>query len=247
MFLDALHVKIRIDGKVDTRAVYTIMGIDLEGNKDILGFWISKDGESSKFWLQVLKDLQNRGVEDIFIACVDGLKGFTEAIESIYPETLIQRCVIHQIRHSLKYVNHKDKREFSQDLRKIYTSANREQARQHLQKLEEKWGDKYPIAVKSWRDNFDELATFFDFPQPIRRLIYTTNSIESYYSQIRKVTKNKKVFPTKMAAKKIIFLKTLEVVNNWKRQMKNWATILNQLAIMFEDRFPKGKAFTQNV
>ena len=178
IYLDAIHIKLRRDGKVANTAVHIVLGVDLEGHKDILGHWVAEGEESANFWLSVLTDLQTRGVKDIFIACVDGLTGFADAIHSIFPKAQTQRCIIHQIRNSLKYVSYKDRKAFVKDLKTVYKAANRETAEKNLLELKKQWNDKYAIAVRSWENNWDELSTFFDYPAEIRRLIYTTNSIE---------------------------------------------------------------------
>ena len=238
IYLDAIHIKLRREGRVENTAVYTVLGVDLEGHKDVLGHWVGDGGEGANFWLSVVTDLQTRGVEDIFIACIDGLTGFKDAIHSVFPHTEIQRCVIHQIRHSLKYVAWKDRKEFIADLKTVYQAATREEAETKLLELAETWGDKYPLAVKSWENNWEDLATYFNYPAEIRRLIYTTNTIEGYYRQLRKVTKNKASFPTPEAVRKLFYLANQNITKKWTMPIQNWATILNQLAIRFEDRFP---------
>lgn len=238
IFLDAMHVKLRRDGKVSNTAVHIILGVGLDGQKDVLGHWVADGEESANFWLSVMSDLQNRGVEDIFIASVDGLTGFSEAIHAVFPETLIQRCVIHQIRNSLRYVSHKDRKAFVRDLKTVYKAPNREAAEANLLKLDDLWGSKYASAVRSWENNWEELATFFDFPSEIRRMIYTTNTIEGYNRQLRKVIKNKASFPTVQSVRKILYLANIHITKKWTKPMFSWAVILNQLAIRFEDRFP---------
>ena len=238
IYLDAIHVKLRREGRVENTAVYTVLGVDLEGHKDVLGHWVGDGGEGANFWLSVVTDLQTRGVEDIFIACIDGLTGFKDAIHSVFPHTEIQRCVIHQIRHSLKYVAWKDRKEFIADLKTVYQAATREEAETKLLELAETWGNKYPLAVKSWENNWEDLATYFNYPAQIRRLIYTTNTIEGYYRQLRKVTKNKASFPTPEAVRKLFYLANQNITKKWTMPIQNWANILNQLAIRFEGRFP---------
>jgi putative transposase len=239
LFLDALHIKLKRNGKVENVAVYNVLGVDLEGHREILGHWIGDGGEGANFWLSVITDLQNRGVQDVFIAAVDGLSGFSDAIHSVFPKTRVQRCIIHQIRHSLKYVTWKDKKAFVADLKTVYQAATREEAEANLVKLEKTWGEKYGAAVRSWQNNWEELATFFEFPKEIRRLIYTTNSVEGYHRQIRKVIKNKSSFPTPQAARKLLYLATMDIAKKWKVPIRNWPLILNQLAIRFEDRWPE--------
>ena len=238
VFLDALHVKLRRDGKIENVAVYIVLAVDTDGHKDVLGMWVGDGGEGANFWLSVLSDLQNRGVEDILISCVDGLNGFTEAIEAVFPETIVQRCIIHQIRHTLRYVTWSDQKEFMQDLRPVYQAKTREEGETNLLQLAEKWGDRYPAAIRSWENNWTELSTFFDFPAQIRRLIYTNNAIEGYHRQLRKVTKNKGVFPTAKSVRKLLYLAQMNIQKKWSIPIPNWAKIRNQLAIRFEGRFP---------
>ena len=238
IYLDAIHLKIRREGRVVNTAVYNVLGISLDGHKDILGHWVGNGAEGANFWLSVITDLQNRGVEDVFIACVDGLAGFKEAILSVFPQTHVQRCIIHQIRNSLKYVPWKDRKAFVADLKTIYRATTREAAEANLCKLEETWGDLYPTSVKSWQNNWEDLATMFDFSADIRRLIYTTNAVEAYHRQIRKVIKNKASFPNPEAARKLLYLATHDIVKKWATPVYNWTPILSQLAILFEDRLP---------
>lgn len=238
VYLDALHIKLRRDGKVENVAVYNVLGIDLEGKREVLGHWIGEGSEGANFWLSVITDLQTRGVQDIFIAAVDGLAGFPDAIQAIFPKTEVQRCIIHQIRSSLKYISWKDHKAFLADLKKVYQAATREEADANLLRLDEIWGDKYAAAVKSWQNNWEQLATFFQFPKEIRRLIYTTNTVEGYHRQLRKVIKNKASFPTPQAARKLLYLATMNITKKWTNSIFNWPLILNQLAIRFEDRWP---------
>src|SRR3990172_3874616 len=198
-------------GKIETVAVYNVLGVDLEGHRDVLGHWIGDGGEGANFWLSVISDLQNRGVEDVFIAAVDGLSGFSEAIQAIFPKTVVQRCIIHQIRHSLKYVTWKDRKAFMADLKTLYKAGTREEAEANLLRLAETWSGKYSAAVKSWQNHWEELAAFFEFPQEIRRLIYTTNTVEGYHRQLRKVIKNKASFPTQQSARKLLYLATMYI------------------------------------
>ena len=238
VYLDAIHLKLRRDGRVQNTAVYVVLGVDLDGQRDVLGHWVGEGGEGANFWLSVVTDLQTRGVQDIFLACVDGLQGFSAAIHAVFPTTQIQRCIIHQVRHSLTYVAAKDRRAFVTDLQAIYQAATREAAETRLLELGERWGERYAIAVRSWETNWDELATMFAYPAEIRRLIYTTNSIEGYNRQLRKVTKTKGAFPTEQAARKLLFLVTRDITRTWLTP-KSWTQILNQFAIRFADRFPK--------
>jgi transposase-like protein len=236
VYLDAIHINLRRDGKVENTAVYIVLGVDLEGHRDVLGHWIGTGAESANFWLSVITDLQTRGVKDIFIACMDGLTGFKEAVLAIFPKTQIQRCVIHQIRNSLKYIPWKDRKAFVEDLKLVYQAATRETAQANLVKLSDKWRGKYAVAVRSWENNWNDLATFFDYPAEIRRLIYTTNTVEGYNRQLRKVIKTKGGFPNGEALRKLLFLATRDISKKWSTTIFSWTVILNQLAIRFEDR-----------
>ncbi|MCG2784380.1 MAG: IS256 family transposase [Anaerolineae bacterium] len=238
LYLDAIHIKLKRDGRIDNVAVYNVLGIDLDGHREILGHWVGDGGEGANFWLSVVTDLQNRGVQDVFIAAIDGLTGFKEAIQAVFPQTKVQRCIIHQIRNSLKYVVWKDRKAFVADLKTVYQAATREEAQSNLSKLEQTWSGKYGAAVRSWQNNWDDLATFFEFPKEIRRLIYTTNTVEGYHRQLRKVIKNKGSFPTEQAVRKLLYLATMDITKKWTAPIQNWPLILNQLAIRFEDRFP---------
>ncbi len=238
VFMDAIHIKLRRDGKVANTAVHVVLGVDLEGHRDVLGHWVADGEEGANFWLSVITDLQNRGVQDIFIASMDGLTGFSEALHAVFPQTAVQRCIIHQIRNSLRYVSWRDRKAFVQDLKQVYQAANREAAEAGLAELGQKWGDQYAIAVRSWENNWEELATFFDYPAEIRRLIYTTNTIEGYNRQLRKVTKNKASFPSREAVRKLLYLANVNIIKKWTRPLLNWPKILNQLAIRFVDRLP---------
>jgi len=238
IYLDALYYTLRKDHKVEKRAVYTVLGVDLDGHKDVLGHWVGDGEEGASFWLSVVTDLKNRGVEDIFIACIDGLSGFKEAIQSVFPQVEIQRCIIHQIRNSLKYVVWKDRKAFARDLKAIYQAPTREAAETALATLAATWGEKYAIAVRSWQNNWQDLATMFDYTPEIRRLIYTTNTLDGYHRQLRKVTKTRSVFPSPEAVRKLLWLAHQDIARKWTVPLPNWANILNQLAIRFEDRFP---------
>ena len=238
VYLDALHLKLRREGRIENVAVYIVLAVDTDGHKDVLGNWVGEGGEGANFWLNVLSDLQSRGVEDILIACVDGLTGFSNAIEAVFPQTIVQRCVIHQIRHTLRYVTWSDQKEFMKDLKTVYQAKTREEGETNLLNLAETWGDKYPAAIRSWENNWTELSTFFDYPAQIRRLIYTTNAIEGYNRQLRKVTKNKTVFPTPKSIRKLLYLAHVDIEKKWSMPIANWAEIRNQLAIRFEGRFP---------
>jgi len=236
VYLDAIHIKLRQKSRVENVAVHLVLGVDLEGHRDVLGHWVSEGAESANYWLKVLGDLQNRGVQDILIASVDGLTGFEEAILAVFPRARIQRCVIHQIRNSLKYVPWKDRKAFTADLKTVYRAATREEAEANLVRLGETWGGRYAIAVRSWEQNWGSLSTFFDYPQEIRRLIYTTNTVEGYNRQLRKVLKTKAAFPTPEAARKLLYLAHMDITKNWTAPVRDWPKILNQVAILFHDR-----------
>lgn len=237
VWLDAIHYKVMDEkGCAVSRAIYNVLGINKDGHKDLLGMYIAHS-EGANFWLSVLTDLQNRGVEDILICCIDGLKGFPDAIKSVYPESVIQLCIIHQIRNSVKYVGSKYQKEFMKDLKLVYGAQTKEQAELQLDKLEEKWGEDYPIVIKSWRDNWERLSEFFQFTPAIRKLIYTTNTVEGYHRQIRKVTKNKGVFPNDTALEKLVYLAYRNIRKKWTMPLANWGTIAQQLAIKFGERF----------
>ena len=235
LFLDAIHYKVRQEGQIVNKAAYMIIGIDLDGQKDVLGMWIG-ESESAKFWLNILNELKNRGVKDILITSVDNLSGFSEAISACFPKTQIQKCIVHQIRNSTRYVSYQDLKKFTTDLKPIYKAISEEKALEELDRFEEKWGKKYPLAIKSWRSNWTELATFFRYPAEIRKIIYTTNIIESYHRQLRKVTKPKSVFPTDDALLKILYLITVDITKKWTGRIQNWGLILAQFSIYFEDR-----------
>lgn len=238
VWLDAIHYKIRENGKVNGKAVYTILGVDLEGRKEVLGLYISEN-EGANFWLQVLTDLSNRGVDDILIACIDGLKGFPEAIETIFPKTEIQLCIVHQIRNSLKYVGSINKKEFMADLKRVYKAANKGLAEAELDTLESKWNDKYPIVIKSWRNNWERLSQYFKYPEDIRRIIYTTNTIEAVHRQFRKLTKTKGAFPNQNSLLKLLYMGIQNASKKWTMPVQNWSLTISQLAIFFEGRLDK--------
>jgi putative transposase len=238
IYLDAIHLKLRRDGKVANTAVYIVLGVDLDGQRDVLGHWVGDGAEGANFWLSVVTDLQSRGVQDIFIACIDGLNGFKDAIQAVFPRAQIQRCIIHQVRQSLTYVSWKDRKAFVADLRTIYQAPTREAAETRLLELSERWSATYPMAVRSWETHWEDLATMFEYGAEIRRLIYTTNSIEGYNRQLRKVTKTKGAFPTDDAARKLLFLVNRNITRKWTAPVPNWARIRNQLAIRFAGRLP---------
>lgn len=236
MWLDAIHYKVRHNGQIEHRAVYCVLALDCYGYKQLLGLYVSEN-EGAKFWLSVLTDLQNRGVEDVLIACIDNLKGFAEAIESIYPKAEVQLCVVHQIRNSLRYITSEDQKSFLKDLKKVYQAKNKESAAFNLDELEKKWGDKYPVVILSWRNNWERLSQYFKFGKHIRRIIYTTNTVEGFNRQLRKVTKAKAVMPNDQALLKLIFLAAQNITAKWNSPIQNWALVVQQLAIHFEGRF----------
>lgn len=238
VWLDAIHYKIQENGKVAGKAVYTILGVNLEGKKDVLGLYISEN-EGANFWLQVLTDLSNRGVDDILIACIDGLKGFPEAIEAIFPDTEVQLCIVHQIRNSLKYVASKNQKEFMIDLKRVYQASTKDIAEVELDNLEEKWDKKYPIVIKSWRNNWERLSQYFKYPEEIRRIIYTTNTIEAVHRQFRKLTKTKGAFPNQDSLIKLLYLGIKNAQKKWTMPIRNWPLALSQLAIFFDGRLDK--------
>lgn len=236
VWLDAIHYKVMDDkNRPVCRAIYNVLGINRDGYKELLGMYISKS-EGANFWLSVLTDLQNRGVNDILIACIDNLKGFAEAINSVYPQTVIQSCIVHQVRNSVKYVASKNQKEFIADLKRIYQAVNKETAESELLNLEEKWGEQYPIVVKSWQDNWDKLSAYFQFTAPIRKLIYTTNTVEGYHRQVRKVTKNKGVFTNDTALEKLVYLAYRNIRKKWTMPLAEWGKTAQQMAIIFQDR-----------
>jgi transposase-like protein len=235
IFLDAMFFKVKENGKIISKAFYSVLGVDKDGKKDILGIYL-QESEGANFWLNILTDLQNRGIKDVLIACVDGLKGFPEAINSIFPKTEIQLCIIHQIRNSIKYVASKNQKEFISDLKTVYTAASKEVAEEKLLLIEEKWGKKYPIIVKSWNNNWDNLSNYFKYPKEIRKLIYTTNSVEGFHRQVRKITKTKGSFPSDQSLEKLLYLAIQNIKKKWTMPIPNWSLIISQFAIKFEDR-----------
>ncbi len=235
VWLDAIHYKVKEDGRYISKAVYTVLGVDMEGKKDILGLYLS-ESEGANFWLGVLTDLRNRGIGDILIASVDGLKGFPEAIKAIFPKTEVQLCIVHQIRNSLKYVASKNQKEFIKDLKPVYQAVSKDLAELELDKLEEKWGDKYPIVISSWRNKWDNLSNYFKYPAEIRKIIYTTNIIESVHRQFRKLTKTKGAFPNDTSLLKLLYMGILNAKKKWTMPIHNWSLTLSQLAIFFEGR-----------
>lgn len=235
VFLDAIHYKVRQEGAIVNKAAYMVIGIDMDGRKDVLGMWIGEH-ETSKFWLVVLNELRNRGVQDILICCVDNLKGFSEAISACFPEAEIQKCIVHQIRNSIRYVSYKDVKKVLADLKPVYTAASEPLALGALDTFESCWGGKYPLIVTSWRNNWAELSTFFKYPPEIRKIIYTTNMIESYHRQLRKVTKGKSIFPNDESLQKMLYLATMDILRKWTGRIQNWGQILLQLSVFFPDK-----------
>ena len=237
VYLDAIFVKIRDEGTVQKKAIYLALGINLEGEKELLGLWISKT-EGAKFWLGLLTELQNRGLKDIFIVCVDGLGGFPEAIETVFPKTQVQLCIVHLVRNSLRFVSWKDRKTVAADLKPIYKAATAEEAESHLEAFEEKWDETYPSISKSWRKHWANIIPFFAYPEDIRKVIYTTNAIESMNRSLRKIIKNRGAFPSDEAATKLMFLALRNISKRWTKPLMNWKAALNRFAIMFEDRAP---------
>lgn len=237
VWMDAMYFKVRVSNRVENRCLYTVLGLDKEGKKSVLGFYLGfEKGEGAKFWLQVMTDLQQRGVEEILIACIDQLKGFPEAIASIFPHTRVQLCIVHQIRNSMRYVTTKDSKAFMADLKPIYKAPNREEGLRHLDLLEQKWGQHYGIVISSWRRNWDMLSEFFDYAQEIRKIIYTTNTIEGYHRQIRKITKSKGAFTSEKSLLKLVYLVQAQIAEKWTKPIHNWGLAINQLSILFGDR-----------
>ena len=236
VYFDAIFYKVKDGGKVVNKAAYTCLAIDANGHKDLLGIWIC-ESEGANYWRGILTELRNRGVKNILIACVDGLKGFDEAINSIFPRTEIQLCVVHLIRNTLKYVASKDQNQFVKDLRNVYSAPTEEAGLNELRLLEEKWGSKYQYAMKGWRNNWHNIATFFKYPEEIRRMIYTTNAVESVHRQFRKVTKAKTLFPNDEALTKALFLAYRDLSKKWNKPVRNWLFIVSQFDIIFGERF----------
>lgn len=237
VFLDAIHFHVRSEGQIVKKAVYIAMGINLDGRKDVLGMWVGEN-ESAKFWATVLNGLRNRGVEDIFIACTDNLTGFSAAIEAVFPKTEIQNCIIHQIRNSTRYVSYKDLKALVADLKAVYAAVDEPSALEALEIFAQRWDKKYPKISASWQDNWPNLSTYFKFPQEVRRLIYTTNAIEGFNRQLRKVTKAKSVFPTDDSLLKMLYLAMMDITKKWTGRRQDWSMIHAQLAVYFDDRMP---------
>ena len=235
VFMDAIHYKVKENHQYVTKAAYVVLGINMDGCKDILGIWIGEH-ESAKFWLNVLNDLKNRGVQSVYVFCVDGLTGFRDAISSVYPKAQIQRCIIHQIRSSTKFVSYKDIKKLMSDLKTVYQAINEEEALNNLMKFKETWGKNYPSCVKSWEENWDILSTFFAYPAEVRRIIYTTNIIEGLNRQFRSITKTKPSFTNDDSLRKMLYLASKKIVEHWTARCRNWDQVLNQLDIMFSEQ-----------
>ena len=238
VFLDAIHYHVRSEGQIVKKAVYIAIGIDLDGKKDVLGMWVGEN-ESAKFWATVLNGLKNRGVEDIFIACTDNLTGFSAAIEAVFPKTEIQNCIVHQLRNSSKYVSYKDLKALMADLKAVYAAVDEPSALTALDTFSERWDQKYPKISQSWRENWANLSTYFKYPQEVRRLIYTTNTIEGFNRQLRKVTKSKSVFPTDDSLLKMLYLAMVDITKKWTGRRQDWSMIHAQMAVYFADRMPE--------
>ena len=238
LFLDAIHYHVRSEGRVVKKAVYIAIGIDLDGKKDVLGMWVGEN-ESARYWTTVLNSMRNRGVEDIFIACTDNLTGFSDAISAVFPRTDIQNCIIHQLRNSSKYVSYKDIKALMADLKRIYAAVDEESALNALEDFSEKWDKKYPKISESWRRNWPNLSTYFKFPEELRRLIYTTNAIEGFNRQLRKVTKAKSVFPTDDSLFKMLYLAMKDITKKWTGRRMDWNKIYAQIAIFYAERIPE--------
>ena len=237
VFLDAVHFKVKQEGRIVSKAVYVALAITIDGFKDVLGVWVGEN-EGAKFWLKVCTELKNRGIQDILIACVDGLKGFPEAIQTVFPDTTVQLCIIHQIRNSFKYISYKDSKEFMKDLKEVYKATNEEIALEALNEMYTRWGKQYGMVLDSWLNNWDKLSTYFNYEEKIRKLIYTTNTLEGFNRQLRKVTKSKAVFPTDESVLKSVYLAITDITKKWTSSYHDWGQILAQFKIHFEDRIP---------
>ncbi|MFN7610497.1 MAG: IS256 family transposase [bacterium] len=235
LFLDGMYFNSRENGRVVTKVLYNILGVNQEGHKEILGFYVA-ESEGAHFWMGVLNDLKQRGVQDVLIACVDGLTGFPEAIKGVFPRTEVQLCIVHQIRNSLKYIASKNQKEFMKDLKAVYQASSKDIAEQHLLKLEEKWGEKYPMVIKSWIANWEYLSHYFQYSGEIRKLIYTTNAIEGFHRQVRKFTKTKGAFTSESALFKVVYCACQKISGKWGAPLKNWALTISQLDVYFEGR-----------
>jgi len=249
LYLDAFQVKVKSQGRVTNKAIYLAFGVNLQGLKEVLGMWAAET-EGAKFWMQVTTELKNRGVADIFIACVDGLKGFPEAIEAVFPQTQVQLCMVHLVRHSLSYVSHRDRKEVATDLKAIYQAATLEEAEHQLAEFEQRWAMTYPVIARSWQANWSRIVPMFGYPSEIRRAVYTTNTIESLNMTLRKVTKNRSLFPNDEAVFKLMYLALRNISKRWTMPIRDWSAAMNQFAILFEGRVPMGglgsNSLTQN-
>ena len=249
LYLDALQVKVKSQGRVTNKAIYLAFGVNLQGLKEVLGMWAA-EAEGAKFWMQVVTELKNRGASDIFIACVDGLKGFPEAIEAVYPNTRVQLCMVHMVRRSLSYVSHKDRKAVATDLKAVYQAATLDEAERRLTQFEGAWAGSYPVIARSWRQNWSRVVPMFSYPAEIRRAIYTTNTIEPLNMTLRKVTKNRSLFPNDEAVFKLVYLALRNISKRWTMPIKNWGAAMNQFAILFDARVPMGglnqNSLTQN-
>jgi putative transposase len=239
LYLDALQVKVKSQGRVTNKAIYLAFGVNLQGLKEVLGMWAS-DNEGAKFWMQIVTELKNRGVADIFIACVDGLKGFPEAIEAVYPQTQVQLCIVHLVRHSLSFVSHKDRKAVAEGLKQVYQAPTLEEAERQLAQFAETWETNYPVIARSWRQNWARVTPMFSYPSEIRRAIYTTNTIESLNMTLRKVSKNRSLFPSDEAVFKLMYLALKNISRRWTMPIRNWSGAMNQFAILFDGRMPMG-------
>ena len=237
VYMDAIRVKARHSGQIQNKAIYLALGITMEGTKEVLGMWAAET-EGAKFWMQIVTELKNRGLKDIFIACVDGLKGFPEAIEAVYPETQVQLCMVHLVRHSLKYVSWKRRKEVAADLKAIYSAVTAQQASDNLEEFSRKWDKEYPTISVSWRNNWERVIPLFGYPPEIRKVIYTTNAIESLNMSLRKVTKNRGSFPNDESAFKLLYLALRNIAKKWTLPIRDWKSAMNQFAILFEGRMP---------
>jgi putative transposase len=237
VYLDATIIKVRSEGRVIKKSAYLAIGINLEGLKDVLGIWL-EETEGAKFWLKVMTEIKNRGVQDIFIACVDGLKGFPDAIEAVFPKTEVQLCIVHMVRNSLRFVSWKDRKKVAGDLKSVYRATTEEQARMYLVEFADQWNSKYPMISKSWQSNWQRIIPFFAYPEEIRKIIYTTNAIESLNNTLKKTIKNRASFPNDEAALKLLYLSLKNIIKKWTMPIRNWGTALNQFAIMFDERMP---------
>jgi len=249
LYLDALQVKVKSQGRVVNKAIYLAFGVNLHGLKEVLGMWAS-EAEGAKFWMQIVTELKNRGISDIFIACVDGLKGLPEAIEAIFRQTQVQLCIVHLVRHALSFVSHKDRKAVADDLKTVYQAATLEEAERQLAQFEETWAAAYPVIARSWRANWARVVPMFSYPSEIRRAVHTTNTIESLNMMLRKVSKNRSLFPSDEAVFKLLYLALRNISKRWTMPIPNWSAALNQFAILFEGRVPMGgigaNSLTQN-